>query len=257
VSDYNDGFFAEQLKQSTRSAREIVPTVVKFVRPQSVVDIGAGLGAWLSVFKDAGVRDVIGVDGGWAREHWKLAPNEFIEHDLASPSIPLTRRFDLVVCLEVGEHLPSESASALVESLTKLGPIVLFSAAVPLQGGTHHVNEQWPDYWAALFAKRGYQLVDGLRASFWNNENVDWWYLQNAFLFVDATRISDYPELMAQPTMPELRVVHPRHYLDKAQRANIGFAEVLKLFVPLALDACARRVRALTSRMGNAFGRAH
>lgn len=207
MSEYDNGFFAEQLERSTRSAIAIVPTVLKLIQPKSVVDVGCGVGAWLSVFKNMGVGDVVGIDGGWARDHWQLAPAEFIEHDLSTVSarFSLPRKFDLVVCLEVGEHLPPESAPALVASLTRLGPVVMFSAAVPLQGGVQHVNEQWQDYWAELFANAGYRTVDGLRATFWNDRDIDWWYLQNAFLFVDATRLRDYPLLASQPSMSTLR----------------------------------------------------
>ena len=254
MSEYDKKFFDEQQERSAKSAQEIVPTVLRLVRPASVVDVGCGVGAWLSVFKDLGVTDVVGLDGGWARERWLLSPEQFIEHDVTAP-ISLQRRFDLVVCLEVGEHVPAESASVLVESLCKLGPIVMFSAAVPLQGGVHHVNEQWPDYWAALFAKFGYSMVDALRATFWNNREIDWWYVQNAFLFVQSSSLANYPALTSQPSMAELRVVHPRHYLEKARRANIGLAEVLKMFAPLARDAFARRARALGATIGNAFAK--
>ena len=257
MSEYNSKFFGEQQERSSQSAREIVPTVMRLVRPKSVVDVGCGVGAWLAVFKDLGVKDVLGLDGNWARSHWQLSPEEFIDQDVGAP-ISLPRRFDLVVCLEVGEHVPPDSAPILVESLCKLGKVVLFSAAVPMQGGVHHVNEQWPDYWAALFEARGYTTVDGLRARFWNNPNIDWWYVQNALLFVDSNHLRDYPELASEPSMSELRVVHPRHYLEKARRANIGLAEVLKMFVPLARDAFARRARALGSTFGNMFvKRAH
>lgn len=247
MSEYNSAFFDEQQERSAQSAKEIVPTVVKLIQPKSVVDVGCGVGAWLSVFKDLGIKDVIGLDGSWARDRWQLAPDEFIDQDVGAP-ISLPRRFDLVVCLEVGEHVPAASAPILVESLCKLGPVVLFSAAVPLQGGVHHVNEQWQDYWSALFEKRGYVTVDGLRATFWNNRNIDWWYLQNSFLFVESSRLGDYPDLAKQPSMSALRVVHPRHYLEKARRANIGLAEVLKMFGPLAKDAFARRAKALVKR---------
>jgi SAM-dependent methyltransferase len=252
VSEYNNEFFAEQQARSAQSAKEIVPTVMKLIQPQSVVDVGCGVGAWLSVFKALGVKDVIGLDGSWARSHWQLSADEFIDQDVGAP-ISLPRRFDLVVCLEVGEHVPADSAPILVDSLCKLGPVVLFSAAVPLQGGVHHVNEQWPDYWAALFEARGYVTVDGLRARFWNNPKIDWWYVQNSLLFVDSSCVRNYPELASQPSMQELRVVHLRHYLEKARRANIGLAEILKMFAPLARDAFARRARAFGSTVGNVF----
>jgi SAM-dependent methyltransferase len=247
LEPYDQSFFEAQSLQAQRSAREVVPLVMELVHPRSVVDVGCGGGAWLSVFKEHGVRDVLGVDGPWATKHWKISPAEFVEHDLTQP-LQLGRKFDLVMCLEVAEHLPQESARGFVGSLAALGETILFSAAVPLQGGTSHVNEQWPDYWAALFKELGYAPVDCLRRRIWDNEKVDWWYAQNALFFLNPES-SPAPHLRAllgeSATSLPLRAVHPRNYLVKARRANIGLAEVLKMTPPLLVEAVARRLRKL------------
>ena len=65
--------------------------------------------------------------------------------------------FDLVVCLEVAEHLPAWHAPKLLDLLTRF-PTIVFSAAHPLQGGVLHVNEQPPEYWIRRFADRGFLL---------------------------------------------------------------------------------------------------
>ena len=71
--------------------------------------------------------------------------------------------------LEVAEHIPPECADIFVESLTwGLAPVIMFSAAVPGQGGTLHLNEQWPAYWASKFAQHGYVLIDCLRPQLWD-----------------------------------------------------------------------------------------
>src|SRR5438034_7185725 len=51
-------------------------------------------------------------------------------------------------------------------------------------GGTHHINEQWPSYWIAFFQENGFQALDCIRPSIWNNEKVAWWYAQNMFAFI-------------------------------------------------------------------------
>jgi hypothetical protein len=63
------------------------------------------------------------------------------------------RTFDLAICLEVAEHLPPEAAEGFIDSLTRLAPVVLFSAAITFQVGNQHLNGQWPDYWATLFRR--------------------------------------------------------------------------------------------------------
>ena len=99
----------------------------------------------------------------------------------------LDQRFDLALCLEVAEHLPASSAPVLIESLVSAAPVVLFSAAVPEQGGVHHINEQWPSYWEKLFAERGLRKFDVIRPLIWNNCSIQPWYRQNLYLFTSRS----------------------------------------------------------------------
>jgi hypothetical protein len=92
----------------------------------------------------------------------------------------------LAVSLEVGEHLPAASANVFIESLCRAAPVVLFSAAIPGQGGTHHINEQWPEYWRQLFAKQNFRMFDPFRPLLWHDERIVFYYRQNMFLFVHA-----------------------------------------------------------------------
>lgn len=206
--------FHERLKQgSLRSAREIVPLFLKYIQPRSVVDVGCGLGSWLSVFKDFGIADCLGLDGDYVNtDKLEISLEQFQPFALDTP-LKLDRTFDLVVSLEVAEHLPPESARTFIASLTDLGSVVLFSAAIPLQGGTNHVNEQWPSYWAQLFQERDYLAIDCLRKKIWNNEHVEPWYAQNILVFVRRDCIGHYPLLereLKQTNMSELAMVHPR-----------------------------------------------
>ena len=245
---YGKTFFDDQRRQGQLSAREIVPIVIEIVCPRSVVDVGCGVGAWLEVFKENAVLDVVGVDGTWARPYGLLGPNEFVERDLLQPLF-LDRTFDLVISLEVAEHLPPASAEQFVKSLVGLGPTVLFSAAAPLQGGTSHLNEQWPDYWAEIFTGHGYRAVDCLRPLIWNNQRVEWYYSQNAVLFVREDHVGSIRvprDIETRGTSP-LGLIHPRNYLEKARRANIGLVDALKMIPSLARHAVMRRVR----RLGN------
>lgn len=111
-----------------------------------------------------------------------IKPEQYAEHDLRSnESFPFTDKFDLVLCCEVAEHLEEQYAERLVKKLVSLGDTILFSAAIPNQGGKGHVNEQWQDYWAELFQKEGFNpsIVEQIR---WNTE-VEVWYRQNIVLY--------------------------------------------------------------------------
>jgi SAM-dependent methyltransferase len=210
---YSDSFFSSIREGSERSAAQIVPIVTAMIRPASVIDVGCGTGAFLNCFKTHGVRDVLGVDGEWAKP--LLDTSEFRRADLSKP-LGVDRCFDLVVSLEVAEHLPDSTARTFVQSLAGLGPLVLFSAAIPHQGGTGHLNEQWPDYWASLFNEHGFGLVDCFRAQLWNNRDVEWWYAQNMFLYAAIDRLDPLLrkrlESATAGSQP-LRLVHPGAYL--------------------------------------------
>jgi SAM-dependent methyltransferase len=219
---YTDEFFDREREGAWRSARTVVPLVRDLVQPKSVVDVGCGQGTWLAVFREYGVEDAFGVDGEYVRRSKLEIPAElFLPLDLQRP-FGLNRRFDLVVSLEVAEHLPMESAEGFVGSLVKLGPVILFSAAIPFQGGTGHLNEQWPDYWAALFRCHRFVPVDCLRKRIWQNDDVQAWYAQNTLLFVDHRHLENQPRLKREHELTvasQLSVVHPKLYLEMIEWA--------------------------------------
>jgi hypothetical protein len=165
----------------------------------------------------------LGVDGDYVDERALEIPRgRFLAHDLGRP-LELARRFDLVVSLEVAEHLPPEPAESFVASLTTLGPIVLFSAAIPGQGSTSHLNEQWLSYWAQLFATRGYVHVDCLRRRLWHDESGAPWYAQNALLYVTPDYLARDEALarLHDPREPEpLALVHQTRYLEWVEWAR-------------------------------------
>jgi hypothetical protein len=143
--------------------------------------------------------------------------------DLRQP-VKVDARADLAISLEVAEHLPEESAETFVASLTGLARVVLFSAAIPRQGGTQHLNEQWPSYWAAKFAERGYRPIDVIRPKVWNIDTVSFWYKQNTLLYVHDDVLAareDLRALHAATSGNPLDVVHPRLFTMRAKRSKV------------------------------------
>lgn len=216
MQPYTESFYTSLDDSSTRSAKEVVPLVMKLLQPKRVIDVGCGLGNWLLVFKEHGVEDILGIDGDHVDVKMLKIPQEcFLTHDLGKP-LNLEQVFDLVVSLEVAEHLPSESAEQFVDTLVSLGPAILFSAAIPYQPGNSHLNGQWPDYWISFFHQRGYQVFDCLRIKIWQNDNVAWWYSQNMFLFAKKSCLNNYPLLEQKfdnDNSTPLSIVHPKLYL--------------------------------------------
>lgn len=211
---YNEQFYRSITDSARSSAREILPHLKDWLQPASVIDVGCGIGTWLSVWRELGITNVLGVDGAYVDQSRLEIPREqFHAFDLQQP-LQLNRTFDLVMSLEVAEHLPPAQAASFVASLTQLGSVILFSAAIPHQGGTHHVNEQWPEYWVRLFNAQGFVPLDCLRSRFWQNERVEWYYAQNLLIFVREEKLSSLPAWPLGEVTPPLALVHPRKYLE-------------------------------------------
>lgn len=213
------GRFQKERDARTRAAAERIVDIVLAVLPglRSAVDVGCGVGTWLSVLRAKGVEDLLGIDGAWIEPRELRIPEEqFRAHDL-STDLELFRRFDLAICLEVAEHLPPERAEGLVLWLTRLADCVLFSAAIPGQGGRGHRGERWQSEWAEFFHRSGYLALDVVRPQIWNDPSIQPWYRQNTFLFVRSERVA---HLRLPPTLPPLlSVVHPELFTYRLRRA--------------------------------------
>ena len=218
---YSNFFYDEMKDSSLSSAKVVVPIVMEYVKPKSVIDIGCGTGVWLKVFQDNGVSEILGFDGGWVDNDMLVIPKQFFcAQDLESP-IDSSHKADLCVCLEVAEHLPDSKARQLINKLTNIAPVVLFSAAIPFQDGSHHVNEQWPEYWENFFNEMGYVAVDSLRRKIWEDKRVSFFYSQNIVFFVNKQKILNYPKLandIKSGLDSVIPLVHPRMYLYYAER---------------------------------------
>jgi predicted O-linked N-acetylglucosamine transferase (SPINDLY family) len=233
ASEFSPKKVSESSQESSRrSAREIIPLLLELILPHSVVDVGCGTGTWLSVFKEFGIEDCLGIDGDYIdTEKLQISPTEFLSFDFKKP-LQINRKFDLVVSLEFAQNLPIDCAKIFIDSLTNLGSVILFSAAIPSQGGTGSLNEQWPDYWVQHFQKNEYAVIDSLRKKIWNDENVEPWYAQNLLLFVNHNCIEQYPSLQREcknTNTSQLAIVHPQIYLKsfsiaekKLQSINLG-----------------------------------
>jgi hypothetical protein len=214
---YNNSFYNSYRDKSLDSARSIIPLVNKLINPKSVIDFGCGVGAWLSAWKEVGVIEVLGVDGHPEDiKDMLISPGEYLKMNLELQNSSIGR-YDLAQSLEVAEHLDDISAQNFISLLCSASDAVVFGAAIPWQGGTNHINEQWPDYWASLFSKNGYVCYDVIRPHVWLNQNCAYYYSQNTLLYVKRESIVRYPELgKYSPCInySELPRVHPWKWIE-------------------------------------------
>ena len=212
MHQYDQDFYEFIRDGSRRSAEIIVPLITSILHPESVLDVGCGQGIWLKEFARNGVDDIRGVDGDYvSTNELVIRPEQFTAVNLER-GLDLGRRFDFAMSLEVAEHLCADVADSFVASLVRHSTCVLFSAAIPEQGGTSHVNEQWASYWMEKFATHRYRPWD-FRAMLWNNPQIDHWYAQNMLLFVKEGVDGDFPALAEIAGRQPLDLVHPMQYM--------------------------------------------
>lgn len=223
---YTDEWFNGTTAAALTSAAQVLPLVVPVVGDLlSVVDVGCGEGAWLVEADRLGAKRTVGIDGHAEPARFLLPAHHLVRWNLEHPEgYPSGERFDLVICLEVAEHLSALAAEPLVDLLCGLGDLVLFSAAIPLQGGEGHINEQWPAYWWEKFLARGFIGSHKLRWDVWNNAAIAWFYRQNMMLFMRygrplnpaATEWFFHSAFAVYTQSPPMPVFHPEWAIAKS-----------------------------------------
>jgi SAM-dependent methyltransferase len=200
--NYDSKFFATADRSAANSADAIIELLVRFLSIKSVLDLGCGRGLWLSKWLARGIEEAVGVDGPYVDAGSLYIPrNAFVPRDL-STQLSLGRRFDLVQSLEVAEHLDAKAADEFVDNLVRHGGLVLFSAAIPGQGGECHINEQPLDYWRSRFLAHGYEAFDFVRPQIKNNRKISYWYRNNILLYVHRSLIDSLPNSIAATRVP-------------------------------------------------------
>jgi hypothetical protein len=163
-----------------QSAAAVLPIVFAHLgTPAAILDVGTGEGHWREEALGLGVRNAYGVDvelltnttGRWDAEEGE--PLAMFNGD---------ERWPLALCLEMAEHVSPVAGGHLVRELCRVSEAVLWSAAIPGQGGDGHVNEQWPDYWTDCFNEHDWILTDPYRERIWQESGIEPWYRQNLLL---------------------------------------------------------------------------
>jgi len=242
---YNEDFYKGISLESLESARIYLSYLWNYIQFDSVLDVGCGRGAWLKACSELGSQDLNGYDGDWNSQSMMIDGSiKFSSIDLNKP-FSLDKKIDLLITLEVAEHLEPSTSAQFIKCLTDASDTIVFSAAYINQGGTNHINEQSHSYWADLFIENGYVPFDFFRPVFWGNEDVGFCYRQNTFLYLKKdsggyNKIIDagFPELEQIQFMD---CIHPSLYNLKCGE-GISFTLHLKELIPSLINAIKRRI---------------
>jgi SAM-dependent methyltransferase len=228
---YDQSFYSDRRTRTLQAARTILGALPASIARRSVADIGCGTGTWLAAALETGSSEAIGIEGDWVSPEMLDDPRiAFHPRDLEQVLPPL--KVDLALSLEVAEHLSPARAGSFVAELAAMAPAVLFSAAIPGQGGVGHRNEQWQSYWAEKFERSGMAAFDVIRPAIWTDSSIPAWYRQNTILYLDA-------ELAAASGLIPTRIglldrVHPEFW-NRANR-ELDYAGALPESVYLDLS---------------------
>jgi SAM-dependent methyltransferase len=236
---YKGNFYSKRNEKTIISSKKILKIVYEILGQstiRNVIDVGCGVGVWLKFCEKKGAK-TIGIEGEWLPKNLYVADGKLITSDLSKTLPNLNKKFDLCISLEVAEHLPKIRANRFVYELTKYSNIILFSAAVPGQGGRGHINEQPLSYWIKLFNNNNYEMFDVIRPVVWGDKDIPVWYRQNTVLFINKNYLKKTNKLITNKLSSKKSLVdaiHPELFEDyRYPRLYIALANIISF--PLSI----------------------
>ncbi|MFA4981711.1 MAG: class I SAM-dependent methyltransferase [Candidatus Omnitrophota bacterium] len=186
---YNEPFAIENL-QGLKFANKMGEIIDIEFHPQSVVDFGCGTATILEYFERKGI-EILGIDGSEAnRKYSRINVKNFVLFDIRR-KYTVTHKYDLCMCLEVGEHIEEKYSDMLINNLIMSSSTILFGAAPVGQGGTDHCNEKPYVWWIERFKKYNFEFdknrTDKLRKKLSSIPDIFYWYINNIMVFSEMS----------------------------------------------------------------------
>ncbi len=132
----------------------IADNIVEKIQPKTVLDIGCAYGLLVEALRDRGC-EAFGIDvSDYALSR---ARNDIVKY-LSVDTIlrPMSRKFDLIVTIEVIEHIKEEDCETAVQNMCAAADSVLLATTPDDFDDPTHFNVQPPVYWVKQFAKFGF-----------------------------------------------------------------------------------------------------
>lgn len=178
----------------------IAAIIWEIYQPKTVVEFGCGPGHLSRELAKIGVQ-VTAVDG-YSQPDFAELSVEFHSLNLNDPTaiahLFTNKSFDLALSLEVAEHLEPEVSPTIANWLTKIAPVVIFSAGVPGQEAHGHINLRPRDYWHSLFTQANFIAADRIREKLRLHPSIAHWYRLNIldYVHIDHAQIPQPDEVI-------------------------------------------------------------
>jgi SAM-dependent methyltransferase/glycosyltransferase involved in cell wall biosynthesis len=164
---------------------EIASQIVNQIRPSTVLDVGCGLGLLVHLLRERGI-EAYGIDiSEYAIQNAYPQARPFCRlgsiTNLESFAAPFPPSYDLIVCIEVLEHLLPAQTESAVAILCQHTKDILFSSSPTDYKEATHLNVQPPEVWASLFARHNFYRDADFDASFISHWAIRFCYMEEPF----------------------------------------------------------------------------
>ncbi len=186
---YDDKYYNRHLIRYRKWENKVGKYLYSELKPNSVLDLGCGVGSYLEGFLNAGCKDLLGIELNFSKAKKYIVDNisSFIKKGDATIDLNLNRKFDCVISFEVGEHIEPDGTEIFIDNLTWYSnKYIILTAAPPGQRGTGHINLRNRDFWVKAIVSKGFLYQEDLVKKYrraWKKFNVRKYIINNLMIF--------------------------------------------------------------------------
>jgi len=186
---YSYDFHKSIENEEQPQAAKLAEFIQKTYNPSVFLDFGASSGLYVREIKHR-MPTIESVGYEFSEDAVKNALcSDIILADLTNPLDRVKKDNTVGICLEVLEHISEDDWRPVLQNISDLCDVILFSAAVPGQGGTGHINCRWKIDWIRRFNKLGWVVdLDATRSIIREIQTTICmgWLVNNIIVFVKS-----------------------------------------------------------------------
>ena len=137
---------------------KVADRIIEDLHPSTVLDVGCATGYLVAALRDRGV-EAYGIDASeFAISRVREDIKPFCRVCSALDDLPcdLPKKYELVITIEVAEHLYEEDSKKFIDNICKYSDQIIFSSTPDDFSEKTHFNVQQSEYWAKRFAENGF-----------------------------------------------------------------------------------------------------